>query len=236
MQTLLVARWQEMMDLEGVGYTSEIRSLTLLDRNGNSIFPANVSVTGTLSALGNLSVLGTLNAAVLSTTGTINAVNVSATGTISSPSLTGTNISVTGNVRAQTDIVATANLQGQNVTSLGQITALGSITAIGNVIGDRHTGNIVSVTGNITGSSLIGNVTATTANVTSLTGIAASLSGNITANNFIATSNGTGNNYAVGNDAFIGDVNIADTIILKGQANSANGYIIFGTSNNSVKV
>jgi len=206
----------------GVGYTSEIRSLTLLDRNGNSIFPANVSVTGTLSALGNLSVLGTLNAAVLSTTGTINAVNVSATGTISSPSLTGTNISVTGNVRAQTDIVATANLQGQNVTSLGQITALGSITAIGNVIGDRHTGNIVSVTGNITGSSLIGNVTATTANVTSLTGIAASLSGNITANNFIATSNGTGNNYAVGNDAFIGDVNIADTIILKGQANSAN--------------
>jgi hypothetical protein len=45
-----------------------------------------------------------------------------------------------------------------------------------------------------------------------------------------STNNGTGENFKVGDDAWIGDVNSADTIRIKGQQNSANAYIIFGSS------
>jgi hypothetical protein len=45
-----------------------------------------------------------------------------------------------------------------------------------------------------------------------------------------STVNGTGENFKVGDDAWIGDVNSADSIRIKGQQNSANAYIIFGSS------
>ena len=61
----------------------------------------------------------------------------------------------------------------------------------------------------------------------------ASVAGNITADLVKTTHNGNGTNFGVGDDAWIGDVNIADTIIVQGQQDAANGYIIFGNANNS---
>jgi hypothetical protein len=52
----------------------------------------------------------------------------------------------------------------------------------------------------------------------------------VTAGVFAATNNGNGTNFKVGDDAWIGDVNVADTLRVMGQQNSANGYIIFGSS------
>ena len=52
----------------------------------------------------------------------------------------------------------------------------------------------------------------------------------VTAGAFAGNTNGTGQNFKVGDDAWIGDINVADTIGLKGQQNAANCYIVFGNS------
>lgn len=97
-------------------------------------------------------------------------------------------------------------------------------------------GNIIVNTGSFRGP-LNGTVGATTPNTGAFTTVTASstitATANITANNVIATSNGSGTNFKVGDDAFIGDVNISDTIQIKGVANPANAYIIFGTGNST---
>lgn len=49
----------------------------------------------------------------------------------------------------------------------------------------------------------------------------------------IATNNGNGTNYRVGDDAWFGDVNLANTVRLMGIQNNANGYIIFGNGDNT---
>lgn len=48
-----------------------------------------------------------------------------------------------------------------------------------------------------------------------------------------STNNGNGTNFKVGDDIWIGDVNIADTLRLTGQQNVNNAYIIFGASDSS---
>jgi len=46
-----------------------------------------------------------------------------------------------------------------------------------------------------------------------------------------SSNNGNGTNFKVGDDAWIGDVNNADTLRIAGQQNVNNAYIIFGASN-----
>ena len=58
----------------------------------------------------------------------------------------------------------------------------------------------------------------------------------VTAGTFAGTLNGTGQNFKVGDDAWIGDINTADTIGLKGQQNAANAYIVFGNSDATGKL
>lgn len=48
-----------------------------------------------------------------------------------------------------------------------------------------------------------------------------------------STNNGNGTNFKVGDDIWIGDVNVADTLRLTGQQNVNNAYIIFGASDSS---
>ena len=54
--------------------------------------------------------------------------------------------------------------------------------------------------------------------------------GTLTVPNIIATSNGTGTAYKVGDDAYIGDVNVANTMNVRGAQNSDRGYISFGNN------
>ena len=51
---------------------------------------------------------------------------------------------------------------------------------------------------------------------------------NITGNILVATNNGAGTNFKVGDDAWIGDINIANTMQLMGQQTSTSGFIKFG--------
>lgn len=54
--------------------------------------------------------------------------------------------------------------------------------------------------------------------------------GYFTAPIIASSNNGNGTNFKVGDDIWIGDVNIADTLRLTGQQNVNNAYIIFGAS------
>ena len=57
--------------------------------------------------------------------------------------------------------------------------------------------------------------------------------GNIIANNLSATNNdGTGRNIKVGDDTWLGDINVSNTLSLRGQQDGANAYIVFGNASN----
>lgn len=96
------------------------------------------------------------------------------------------------------------------------------------------TDSYLTVTGNSSTDTIAFATGATSANTASKI-VARDASGNftagvITATSFNSTSSNLGTNYAVGDDAYIGDVNVANTIRITGQQNAANGYVIFGNS------
>ena len=53
---------------------------------------------------------------------------------------------------------------------------------------------------------------------------------NITFNSMILANNNYGKNLRIGDDVWIGDINVADTISIRGDFNPANGYIVFGNA------
>jgi hypothetical protein len=61
-------------------------------------------------------------------------------------------------------------------------------------------------------------------------------SGLVTADSFAATNNGAGNNFKVGDDVWIGDINVSNTMGVKGQQDGTQGYIVFGSSNNTTYI
>jgi hypothetical protein len=231
----------------GLAYNSLVRTLTLLDNNGNSVFPGNITASGNVSALGNLSVSGNITVPQLNAGGNISTSgNISAAQTISaignintSSTLNATTVSATGS------IISSTTIRGATLSATGEVSVNGNISAVGNLTANRvsvtlvtATGNIsagvnLSATGNVQGGTLIGNVSASAASITSLTGTSASLTGNITGGILISTATGTGQNFRIGSRAWIGEVNVNDTLIVTGQQNAANGYIIFGNGNNS---
>jgi len=86
--------------------------------------------------------------------------------------------------------------------------------------------------GNPTLSSLIVTGPTNLSGSLSITG-SINVNGNVTASNstfdtVAATNNGNGTNFKVGDDAWIGDVNAANTIRVKGQQDATAGYITFG--------
>jgi hypothetical protein len=77
---------------------------------------------------------------------------------------------------------------------------------------------------------------ATDADITSLSASIAALSGSIgvsgsyaSQDKYYATNNGGGQNFKVGDDLWIGDVNLANTMQVSGAQNSGSGYIKFGS-------
>ncbi|MGT2444464.1 hypothetical protein ACU4I5_18570 [Ensifer adhaerens] len=58
----------------------------------------------------------------------------------------------------------------------------------------------------------------------------ATFAGRVTAPQIFSTSDGLGTNYKVGNDAWIGDINVANTIGIKGELDPAAAYIQFAAN------
>lgn len=100
------------------------------------------------------------------------------------------------------------------------------------------TDSYLTITGDATGDSIAFATGATSANTASKIVARDSngdfSAGDITADQFLSTNNGNGTNFKVGDDAWIGDINLANTVSIQGQQNSANGYISFGTNDGTV--
>lgn len=77
----------------------------------------------------------------------------------------------------------------------------------------------------------VAGVTGAVSNTHLIAGIqAVSSSYGITFDYVATANNGQGTNFKVGDDAWIGDYNNADSIKIKGQQNAANGYVSFGSN------
>jgi hypothetical protein len=69
--------------------------------------------------------------------------------------------------------------------------------------------------------------TSTTTGTMQITG-GIGVSGNVWADQIYAVNNGNGQNIRIGDDAWLGDINTADTLQISGAQNSNNGYLRFG--------
>jgi fibronectin-binding autotransporter adhesin len=184
---------------------------------GNYILGNGVSLTGVITSVANIN-NGTSNVTVVSSGGNVT-VGVGGTGNIAVFSTSGLDItgqvSTTGNITSGN--ISATNHTGTNVSVTGTVT---TASTVGGVI----TGTSTSVTGTQTAASTVGGV---------ITGTSTSVSGGVTANSVAATSNGAGTNFRVGDDVWIGDINIADTMSIRGQQSALNGYIVFGNADST---
>jgi hypothetical protein len=118
----------------------------------------------------------------------------------------------------------TSELSGtfETVASSANLTNKFIITNAGNVgIGNSTPSSKLVVAGAVE----LGNTT--------VTGFA-NVSGIVSADYYTASNNGNGTNYRIGDDAWLGDINSADTVGLKGQQNASYGYIKFGAAPTSL--
>ena len=95
--------------------------------------------------------------------------------------------------------------------------------------GNFSAGTITATfSGNLTGN-VTGNCSGTSNNITAYT-----INQNLGTSNspsfdqVLATNNGNGTNFKVGDDAWLGDVNAANTVRLKGIQDATAGYLTFG--------
>jgi hypothetical protein len=134
-------------------------------------------------------------------------------------------------------------LQANSTSNVVSFPSTAGISATGNITGSYFIGNGSQLTG-ITvaaGSSIVNGtsnvVVAANGNVT--VGVAGSAAvatfttAGLVANSVAATNNGQGTNFKVGDDAWLGDINTADTVSIRGQQNAANAYVVFGNADNT---
>jgi len=89
---------------------------------------------------------------------------------------------------------------------------------------------------NVTSGNLVSNSsTASTSQTTGaiVVGGGIGVGGAVYADTFRSLNNGNGTNYYIGDDAVLGDINVANTTRLMGQQDATQGYIIFGNTNNT---
>ena len=93
-----------------------------------------------------------------------------------------------------------------------------NLGAFAGAAGATFNGTNVSVTGfNVNNSATIG----TTLGVT----------GNITGSVISSTNNGAGTNFKVGDDTWLGDINLSNTLSIRGQQDGTQAYVVFGNTN-----
>jgi hypothetical protein len=115
-------------------------------------------------------------------------------------------------------------------TSPGGVSGQIQFNSVGTLGG---TANLVYYTGNGAVQALGGtNSTSTSTGQLQVVG-GVGVTGNVTADIFNAVNNGNGTNFKVGDDVWLGDINIANTLGIRGQQDGTQGYIRFGNTNTS---
>lgn len=89
----------------------------------------------------------------------------------------------------------------------------------------------VNSKGLVTSGSNVAYLTAESDTLATVTARGATTSSQITVDSVITTNNGNGTNIRLGDDVWIGDVNLANTFRIRGNQDAAQGYITFGSDN-----
>jgi len=89
---------------------------------------------------------------------------------------------------------------------------------------NQYTGSTFTVTSNATSANTAGAIVARDSSGNFTAGV-------ITGSQVISTSNGTSQNFKIGDDAWIGDLNQSNTFRVSGVQDATQGYIVFGNSN-----
>ena len=141
-----------------------------------------------------------------------------------------------------TDWTTFNNKGNGTVTSVAAGTYLtgGTITTSGTLAVDATSANTASkvVARDASGNFSAGTITATlSGNATNITAYTINQNlgtGNqVTFDSVITGNNGNGTNFRIGDDAWLGDINIANTVRLQGAQNAANAYIVFGNGDST---
>jgi hypothetical protein len=131
--------------------------------------------------------------------------------------------------------IATLNVTNINTSSLVTGGGVGGIIAGANVIYSNvfvaNSGGYVQ----FADGSKQYSANASLSNTQILAGLqTVSPTANITFDTIIVANNGIGRSIRIGDDAWIGDVNLQDTVAIRGAFNAANAYISFGNNDGIV--
>lgn len=149
----------------------------------------------------------------------------------------GGNLWATGWVRGSSFISTTgpgtfSALQSNGAANVGGtliVTGAGTVASL-KVNSFITIGTTLVTSGNTTANGLSVNNSATVGTSLSV-GTSLAVTGNITCDTISSTNNGNGTNFKIGDDAWIGDISIANTLRVAGNQDDTQGYIVFGNTN-----
>jgi cytoskeletal protein CcmA (bactofilin family) len=220
--TTLAAGNTTITGFANVSTTLQVGGNTTITGNTTSMLIVGTAVDGvdansTVISVGNTTVFTTINSTAFSGTAN-NATNFGGS------SLATVQGQITGNAAtAYTNAIAIA-ANGSNITS-------------GTVAFARLPSLFVGTTTiqSTSAAQAVSGITTLAAGNTTITGnLSVSSVGSF--DRITTANNGGGTNVGIGDDAWFGDVNIADTVRIMGQQSANNGHIIFGNADNSVKL
>ena len=95
--------------------------------------------------------------------------------------------------------------------------------------------NSGALSGTFSGAITLSDTTASTSTTTGALKVGGGLgvAGSIYADKIYTVNNGAGTNVYVGDDVVLGDINVANTLGIRGQQDASQGYIVFGNANNT---
>jgi hypothetical protein len=191
--------------------------------DGTAITNKSITIAGTSTALG-----GTITLATMTGGSAIHSGSYLATATTANLS-ENTNLYYT-DTRVKTKLNAETVISGSGQVAIASTSGFGTYINQALLTTSSPTFNTVTATfsGNITGN-VTGNVSGTSNNITAYTiNQSVVTSDSPSFNQVFSSNNGNGTNYRVGDDAWFGDVNVANTVRLKGVQDATAGYLTFG--------
>jgi hypothetical protein len=169
-----------------------------------------VSISAGTGLTGGGDITTTRTLSIDSTVATLTGAQVLTNKTISGTSNTLSNIGNGSLTNSSVTVTAGTGLSGGGAVSLG-----GSVTL-----------SNAGVTSNVAGTGV--SVSGATGAVTISIGQSVATSATVTFDKVITGNNGNAENVRIGDDAWFGDVNVANTIRLKGVQDATAGYLTFG--------
>jgi hypothetical protein len=141
-----------------------------------------------------------------------------------------------GTNTATTGIALSINLSTRQLILPQYTTATTFTGTAAGVLAFDSSGNVITIavpTGAVSSISAGTGVSvnSTTGAVTVSIGQSVATTATPTFDQVISTNNGNGTNFRIGDDAWIGDINAANTFRVQGQQDATQGYIVFGNSN-----